>query len=67
MLRKSTSDVPAVSASRLRLALGLAQMFGAVAGVTLLVQTGLSVSTIVVAAATTCLSVASRLLYRPRR
>lgn len=62
------SRVPEESSggSRWRLAIGLAQMFGAVAGVTLLIQTGLSVPTIVVTAATTGLSVTSRILYGRR-
>ena len=64
---RAALDVRASRASRLRLAIGLTQMFGAVAGITLLVQTGLSPQTVVVAAATTGLSLASRILYGRRR
>jgi hypothetical protein len=62
----SSQPTRTASGSRWRLAIGLGQMFGAVAGVTLLFQTGLSLPTLVVAAATTTLSLTSRRLYGRR-
>ena len=52
--------------SPLRFWLGMAQMFGAVAALVLLMMTGVSWPTIAVALVTTGLSAASRLLFRVR-
>lgn len=50
----------------LRFFLGLAQMWLAIAGVTLLVMVGLQTVTVVVVIAATVAAVISRLLYRGR-
>ena len=57
---------PAQSAS-IRFVVGMAQMFGAVAGVVLLILTGVSVATLVVVGMTTALSLTSRIVYGRRR
>jgi hypothetical protein len=54
-------------ADPLRFVLGMAQMFGAVAGITLLLMTGPGATTLVVLAITTALSIMSRVLYRHGR
>ena len=56
--------LPPRPATPARFALGMAQMFGAAAGLTLLITTGVSPATLGVVAVTTGLSIASRLLYR---
>ena len=48
----------------MRFAIGMAQMFGAVAGIVLLVLTGVSVATLAVVSLTTALSLTSRIVYR---
>ena len=50
--------------SRFRFALGMAQMFGAVVSLTLLVETGISVLTLATLVGTGMLTGLSRLLYR---
>lgn len=57
---------PASLRSRLRLLSGMFQMFGAVAGLTLLLTTGLSAATLLTALATTALSLTSRRLWGGR-
>ena len=57
---------PAARPSRLRLLFGMLQMFGAVAGLTLLLTTGLSAATLLTALATTALSLTSRRLWGGR-
>jgi lysylphosphatidylglycerol synthetase-like protein (DUF2156 family) len=47
----------------LRLALGIAQMLGAILGIVLLISAGLSWETVVVAAVTTSLTIVSRRLF----
>ena len=54
-------------AGRVRFALGMAQLFGAVAGLVLLIATGPSAVTLVVVALTTALALTSRALARGRR
>jgi hypothetical protein len=54
-------------AGRVRFAMGMAQMFGAVAGLVLLIATGPSAATLVVVALTTALALTSRALARGRR
>jgi hypothetical protein len=57
---------PAARPSGLRLLFGMLQMFGAVAGLTLLLTTGLSAATLLTALATTALSLTSRRLWGGR-
>ena len=55
------------SGGPVRFALGMAQMFGAVTGLVLLLLTGLSPATVVTVAVTSMLALTSRVLVRRRR
>jgi hypothetical protein len=51
---------------RVRLVMGMLQMFGAVVGLVLLAVTGLNAATLIAVAATTSLTLISRAVFRRR-